>query len=127
MFFCCECVLSGRGLCDEVITHPEEYWRAWCVVCDLETSRMRSWSTGGCWAKRKEKVFYSCSFGVMNYKDAADLCAALWSKPTVKNALGMLFIALLLVPSSTVASFMLHVNGSCEGVGGTCVVVLGCG
>jgi len=38
MFVCCECcVLSGRGLCDELITHPEEYYRLWCVVvCDLE-------------------------------------------------------------------------------------------
>ena len=42
MFVCCECcVLSGRGLCDELITHPEESYRMWCVVvCDLETSRM---------------------------------------------------------------------------------------
>ena len=43
MFVCCECcVLSGRGLCDELITRPEESYRLWCVVvCDLETSRMR--------------------------------------------------------------------------------------
>jgi len=34
-------VLSGRGLCDELITRPEESYRLWCVVvCDLETSRM---------------------------------------------------------------------------------------
>ena len=34
-------MLSGRGLCDEVITRPEESYRMWCVVvCDLETSRM---------------------------------------------------------------------------------------
>jgi len=34
-------VLSGRGLCDELITRPEESYRL-CrvVVCDLETSRM---------------------------------------------------------------------------------------
>ena len=40
---CCECcVLSGRGLCDELITRPEESYRLWCVVvCDLETLRMR--------------------------------------------------------------------------------------
>jgi len=32
--------LSGRGLCDELITRPEESYRLWCVVvCDLETSR----------------------------------------------------------------------------------------
>jgi len=43
MSVCCECcVLSGRGLCDELITHPEESYRMRCfVVCDLETSRMR--------------------------------------------------------------------------------------
>ena len=37
---CCVCcVLSGRGLCDELITRPEESYRLWyVVVCDLETS-----------------------------------------------------------------------------------------
>ena len=42
IFVCCECrVLSGRGLCDELITHPEKSYRLCCViVCDLETSRM---------------------------------------------------------------------------------------
>jgi len=33
MFVCCECcVLSGRGLCDELITRPEESYRLWCIV-----------------------------------------------------------------------------------------------
>jgi len=43
MFVCFECcVLSGRGLCDELITRPEESYRLWCVVvCDQETSRLR--------------------------------------------------------------------------------------
>jgi hypothetical protein len=38
MFVCCECcVLSGRDLCDEMITSPEESYRLWCVVVyDLE-------------------------------------------------------------------------------------------
>ena len=42
IFVCCECrVLSGRGLCDELITRPEESYRLWSVVvCDLETSRI---------------------------------------------------------------------------------------
>jgi len=42
IFVCCECrVLSGRGLCDELITRPEESYRlCYVVVCDLETSRM---------------------------------------------------------------------------------------
>ena len=40
MSLCCECcVLSGGGLCDELITRPGESYRLWCVVvCDLETS-----------------------------------------------------------------------------------------
>ena len=34
------CVVS-KGLCDELITRPEESYRMCCVVvCDLETSRM---------------------------------------------------------------------------------------
>jgi len=34
--------LSGRGLCDGLITRPEESYRLWrVVVCDLETSEMR--------------------------------------------------------------------------------------
>jgi hypothetical protein len=44
MFVSCECcVLSGRGLCDELITRPEESYRLWCVsnVCDHETSTKR--------------------------------------------------------------------------------------
>jgi len=33
--------LSGRGLCDELITRPVESYRLCCVVvCDLETSKM---------------------------------------------------------------------------------------
>jgi len=33
-------VLSGRGLCDGLITRPEESYRLWrVVVCDQETSK----------------------------------------------------------------------------------------
>jgi hypothetical protein len=43
MFVCCDCfVLSGRGLCDGLITSPEESYRLWrVVVCDQETSKTR--------------------------------------------------------------------------------------
>ena len=43
MSVCCECLmLSGRGLCDGLITRPEESYRLWRgVVCDQETLRMR--------------------------------------------------------------------------------------
>jgi len=50
MFVCCECrVLSGRGLCNKLITRSEESYRLWCVVvCDLETSRRgRPWPAFG--------------------------------------------------------------------------------
>ena len=59
MFVCCECcLLSGRDVCDELITCPEESYRLWCVVvCDIETSRMRRpWPTGGCWTKNNNLV-----------------------------------------------------------------------
>jgi hypothetical protein len=54
MFVCYDwCVLPGRGLCDWLITRPEESYRMWCVVvCDLETSRMRrSCPNVGCCTK----------------------------------------------------------------------------
>jgi hypothetical protein len=42
MSVCCECcVLSGRSLCDELITRPEESYRLWCVVvCGLEKTNL---------------------------------------------------------------------------------------
>jgi hypothetical protein len=51
------CVLSGRSLCDELITRPEESYRRWCVVeCDLETSWMRRpWPTGGLSRQKQKK------------------------------------------------------------------------
>ena len=62
MFVCCECyVLSGRGLCDELITRPEESYRLWwVVVCDQETSRMRRpWPALGCSAtENKQNQLY---------------------------------------------------------------------
>ena len=34
-------MLSGSGLCDELITCPEESYRLWCVVvCDQETTEI---------------------------------------------------------------------------------------
>ena len=49
--------VSGRGLCEELITRPEEYYWLWCVVvCDLDTSWMRRpWPTGGWRAKNKQQ------------------------------------------------------------------------
>jgi len=62
---CCECcVVSGRGLCDKLITCPEKSYGLWCiVVCDLETSRMRRpWSTLGRSATAKKKSLFRLYF-----------------------------------------------------------------
>ena len=50
-------MLSGRGLCKELIPRPEESYRLWCaVVCDLETSCLRRpWPTGE--VVRQEQTF----------------------------------------------------------------------
>ena len=52
------CVLSGRCLCNGLITRPEMSYRLWCVVvCDAETSRMRRpWPALGCRATGKRKI-----------------------------------------------------------------------
>jgi hypothetical protein len=64
MFVCWEtCMISSRGLCDELITRPGESYRLWCViVCDLETSWMRrSWPTGELLPqKQNKKNLYLC-------------------------------------------------------------------
>ena len=59
-------MLSGRGLCDKLITRSEESYRMWCVVvCDLETSkeeakrRLRAVNTNPQWVvtpREREKI-----------------------------------------------------------------------
>jgi len=63
VFACCECcVLSGRGLCDELIIRPEKSYRLWCVVvCDLqnlknEEAMMRVGSKG----HSKKRIYKIC-------------------------------------------------------------------
>jgi hypothetical protein len=57
------CVLSGRDLCDGLITRLEESYGLWrVVVCDLETSWMRRpWSTGGCCTNKSLSLLLSFS------------------------------------------------------------------
>jgi hypothetical protein len=65
-------VLSGRGLCDELITHPEESYRLWrVVVCDLETSSTRrlkpatgleNTTTVGCNSRKTNKQTNRCLY-----------------------------------------------------------------
>ena len=59
-YVCVECcVLSGRGLCDELITRPvESYWPWYVFVCDLETLWMRKpWPALGRSATRGEYIY----------------------------------------------------------------------
>jgi hypothetical protein len=59
MFVCCECcVLSGRGLCDGLITRPEESYRLWrVVVCYQETSKTRMLKPAtGLWKIQTKRV-----------------------------------------------------------------------
>ena len=69
-------MLSGRGLCDELITRPEESYRLWrVVVCDPETSKEQAKSplngceynpTMGCDAERK-KMYCNSGYGAVGY------------------------------------------------------------
>ena len=71
MFFCGECrVLSGWGLCDELITLPKESYRLWCFVeCDLETPRMRRpWLIGGLLRQKKLYIIAAVVLFVMDTK-----------------------------------------------------------
>jgi hypothetical protein len=56
MYVCCVCcVFSGRGLCDELITHPEESYRLWQSLCMIK--KPREW--GGHrprWAAKPEEI-----------------------------------------------------------------------
>jgi len=63
MFVCFECcVLSGRGLCDEPITRPEESYRLWCVVvCDLENLKNEEVMARDGSQRHRKKKFYERS------------------------------------------------------------------
>jgi hypothetical protein len=72
MFFGCACcVLSGRGLRDDLNTLPEESYRLWrVVVCDQETW----WTRGplpalGCRAREK-KLYCTGGYAVVQLVEA---------------------------------------------------------
>jgi hypothetical protein len=55
-------VLSGRGFCVGLITHPEQSYQVWCLSeCDRDASIMSGpWPTGGYWATgEKFKTYIS--------------------------------------------------------------------
>jgi len=58
MFVVCG-VLSGRGLCDEVVIRPEESYQLWCIVCDLENPKKEEAMTrAGSQCHGKKKYIY---------------------------------------------------------------------
>ena len=70
-------VLSGRGLCDELITRPEESYRLCCViVCDIETSRMRRrWVA----APQTKKITFLCThrqFSKINFPSLLNMISS---------------------------------------------------
>ena len=73
IFVCWECrVLSGRGLCDELITRPEESYRLCCVVvCYLETSRI---GAPYIYIYIYIYIYYISSLKVKIYKSIAGSC-----------------------------------------------------
>ena len=101
MSVCCECcVLSGRGLCDELIIRPEESYRLWCVVvCDLETSWMRRpRPTGGCRAKNKQKQnihnpaveIWTMTLWKRQFPEHREICTSFWIDDFVESERGAL-------------------------------------
>jgi hypothetical protein len=72
MFICCKCcVLEGRGLCDELITRPEESYQLWCVIVRyLETSRLQKpWSMLGSSTMWRGISAYLVCLGLVLYED----------------------------------------------------------
>jgi hypothetical protein len=51
------CVLSGRGLCDELITRPEEFYRLGASLCVIKNPRGRGGYSPR-WAAEPEKNIY---------------------------------------------------------------------
>jgi hypothetical protein len=93
MFVCYECcVLSGRGICDGLITRPEKSYRLWrVVVCGQETSRMRGLrdceniTTMGCNARKTNKQHYVTREYVSCVCDMVIECTRGCTKPLKEN------------------------------------------
>jgi len=65
-------VLSGRGICDKLITRPLESYRLWCVVvCDLENLKNEEAMTRvGSQRYRKKKILLPTRVMTSNRKGA---------------------------------------------------------
>jgi hypothetical protein len=82
IFVCCDCcVLSVRGLCDELITRSKESYRLWrVVVCDLEISKMsRPWTALGRSVTKKREKERFCNMLIMIKSNLRMLCNFTWN------------------------------------------------
>ena len=66
MSVCCECcLLSGRGLGDELITCPEESYRLWCVfVCFRNLVNEEAMAQWGAVAPKTNKILEPINAGL---------------------------------------------------------------
>jgi len=73
MFVFCDCfVLSGRDLCNELITRPEESYRLWCVVVgDLENLKNEEAVTYFGSQRHRKKNTYSIILNRLDDKNAS--------------------------------------------------------
>ena len=68
-------MLSGRGLCDGLITRPEESYRLWCVaVCDPENLKneeaiARDWAASAIEKKNNLMCCEGVTFGLRHAED----------------------------------------------------------
>ena len=112
------CVLSGRGLCDRLITCPGESYRLCCVVvCDLQTSWMRRpWPIGGCRAKNKQCSFTENSHQTCQFYCFPPLCISITNltfSSTLESFLVFVTVAMLyylLDSYSLLGKSQLHYN-----------------
>jgi len=60
--------LSGRGLCDELITRPEESYRLWCVIVyDLENLKNEKAMTRVGSQRHGKKIIFTLNLNFMVY------------------------------------------------------------
>jgi hypothetical protein len=67
--------LSGRGLCDGLITHPEESYRLWCVLlCDLENEEAKTHK----WVVKASKIIIIIGKIVLLPSSSSSSSSSLW-------------------------------------------------
>jgi len=102
------CVV-GRGLCNELITRPEESYLLCCVfVCDRVTSRMRPWPALGYSATGKKMLSPNCPVAKLDHH-----CSKSWSTTSKRWKLKDAFVprwnTFIYSNLSNILKLMLHI------------------